>query len=101
MATSTVSSESLDLAKSLLSDVFCLAHNADRMCYHFDPADTGSEANDLLISQLRAILCKVGWMSEVASRHLGVPVGNLARNASAEDWLLPPVSRAPTEANHE
>ena len=87
-------------AANLLNEIASAADQADVLCYH-QTVPVDAEAAEVIIGQLRSIICRIGWISELAQTRLGIVPGDMVRGGRAEDWLIPPAYRnAQVELSH-
>jgi hypothetical protein len=89
MADTQITSAALQQAGVALNELASLADSLDRECFfnHSELIeDRDTEAVQLELDRLRAAICKMGWLADLASEKIG---GDVARGG-AEAWLLAP-----------
>jgi len=89
MADTQITSAALQQAGVVLNELATLASQLDRECCFTHGSliqDRDAEGVHLELDRLRAAICKMGWLADLASEKIG---GDVARGG-AEAWLLSP-----------
>lgn len=89
MADSKITSAALRQAGIALNELATLANQLDDECRRTHGTlleDRDAEGVQLELDRLRASICQMGWLADLASEKIG---GDIARGG-AEAWLLSP-----------